>query len=494
MQKVYRNAAKTLIWLGPDTDGMAKYAFDIIEKLGTHILRSKGPTMGDLRSLPSLKTSTDAPGRILSRDGLPISPPWDGVYWFYSRQWFSRLWVIQELNCSTEAYTICGEHMTDSFIVVLVANFVSIDHVLLEERLYETNIGRAFMMKGPTFEQVSIKAMAFRLHVASAYSASDPRDRVFAMLNSSEIVSRYPALKADYSLTTSTIFKRFAESFISATNSLELLSYVLHPEGELYKPSWNPRWDLLERQRLRVIGLQEMQHDASKNSSFDFKANILDQDELIVHGIVIDEISAWRYLPTVQELDINPLIQTLADPSMILKEWQSLLVKTEQYKTDEDIFLALGMTLSCGYNSEEHKINEETRYAEFCDFLTDITQGLFQCPPSLKTQAQVGTQVAPKSDSKTLRRIIYECEFQRRFFRTAKGYIGLGPRSLECKDKVAILFGGSVPFVLREADSSSQRYHLIGESYIHGIMDGAIMDQWTSGKLPRIKEQEILLI
>ena len=40
---------------------------------------------------------------------------------------------------------------------------------------------------------------------------------------------------------------------------------------------------------------------------------------------------------------------------------------------------------------------------------------------------------------------------KRRFFVTKKGYMGLGPQETQHGDRVFVLFGGSVPFVLRNA-------------------------------------------
>ena len=53
---------------------------------------------------------------------------------------------------------------------------------------------------------------------------------------------------------------------------------------------------------------------------------------------------------------------------------------------------------------------------------------------------------------------------------TADGYLGRVPRGSEVGDKICILFGGSVPFVLR--DTGDGHFIFIGECYIHGIMDG----------------------
>lgn len=72
----------------------------------------------------------------------------------------------------------------------------------------------------------------------------------------------------------------------------------------------------------------------------------------------------------------------------------------------------------------------------------------------------------------------------RRLFATRKGYLGLGPASLEVGDTVWILPGAKVPFILRHAAGAAgnvaieemPRYKLVGEAYVHGIMKGEAVD------------------
>lgn len=68
------------------------------------------------------------------------------------------------------------------------------------------------------------------------------------------------------------------------------------------------------------------------------------------------------------------------------------------------------------------------------------------------------------------------------FFITEKGHFGVGPASMRPEDTIAILFGGTVPFVLRPTgrDRSMGHYRprlhqLLGDCYCHGIMDGEVM-------------------
>jgi hypothetical protein len=57
----------------------------------------------------------------------------------------------------------------------------------------------------------------------------------------------------------------------------------------------------------------------------------------------------------------------------------------------------------------------------------------------------------------------------RHFFITERGYIGLAAATVQKGDSVAVLLGSDVPFTLRAKD---QAFELIGECYLHGIMDG----------------------
>ncbi|KAH7400203.1 hypothetical protein BKA64DRAFT_477296 [Cadophora sp. MPI-SDFR-AT-0126] len=57
----------------------------------------------------------------------------------------------------------------------------------------------------------------------------------------------------------------------------------------------------------------------------------------------------------------------------------------------------------------------------------------------------------------------------RRVFVTQNRWMGVGPHILQPGDVVAMLFGGNVPYILRPVDN---HYILVGECYVHGIMNG----------------------
>ncbi len=61
--------------------------------------------------------------------------------------------------------------------------------------------------------------------------------------------------------------------------------------------------------------------------------------------------------------------------------------------------------------------------------------------------------------------------FLRTLIITKSSFLGLGPAEAREGDLTVVLFGGDVPFVLRQMDVGGE-FLLVGEGYVHGIMDG----------------------
>lgn len=64
--------------------------------------------------------------------------------------------------------------------------------------------------------------------------------------------------------------------------------------------------------------------------------------------------------------------------------------------------------------------------------------------------------------------------YNRRFFRSNQGRFGWAPDQARPGDKLCILNGLAVPLILRAKDSG--RFEIIGDAYVHGIMDGEVVD------------------
>jgi hypothetical protein len=67
----------------------------------------------------------------------------------------------------------------------------------------------------------------------------------------------------------------------------------------------------------------------------------------------------------------------------------------------------------------------------------------------------------------------------RRLITTSGGYLGMAPEEALKDDVIAILYGCNFPVVLR---SDGDRYYVIGECYVNGVMDGELMQSKDCGE------------
>jgi hypothetical protein len=96
----------------------------------------------------------------------------------------------------------------------------------------------------------------------------------------------------------------------------------------------------------------------------------------------------------------------------------------------------------------------------------------------LNTSKLIADKTLPETVMSYLKRV-QAVVWSRKFFECQeaaeedKSLFGLGSRFIKDMDLVCILFGCSVPVVLREkTDDSGRYYEFVGECYVHGKMDG----------------------
>ena len=55
--------------------------------------------------------------------------------------------------------------------------------------------------------------------------------------------------------------------------------------------------------------------------------------------------------------------------------------------------------------------------------------------------------------------------------------MGIGPCETEPGDFVFVLLGSDLPFIMRKESDTSDKMQIIGVAYLHGIMDGEVMEK-----------------
>jgi hypothetical protein len=76
--------------------------------------------------------------------------------------------------------------------------------------------------------------------------------------------------------------------------------------------------------------------------------------------------------------------------------------------------------------------------------------------------------------------VIRATKIRKLFISKEEGWLGLAPMDAEVGDRIAILEGGSVPYILRQKCGQVNGWEIIGDAYVHGIMDG---EGWNPDEL-----------
>jgi hypothetical protein len=176
-----------------------------------------------------------------------------------------------------------------------------------------------------------------------------------------------------------------------------------------------------------------------------------------------------------------------AELSRAWMDWEAITSarSRQHYVTGEPMLDAYWKTFLGGHTacSEDRWAEERNRWEALVrDYRTPARFNLHKSPAAYAVAlgAMVGVRlvrqavgaavdVPPSSELPAdLDSPTNEMMLQRRMFTTTRdGLIGLGPEALQTGDCIALCKGGKVPYVLRKVPEG---YELVGESYVHGIM------------------------
>ncbi|KAL8747764.1 MAG: hypothetical protein Q9190_000422 [Brigantiaea leucoxantha] len=153
----------------------------------------------------------------------------------------------------------------------------------------------------------------------------------------------------------------------------------------------------------------------------------------------------------------------------------------------DDETLQLGDESSSSGQSVDLQIERTKEHGNSTDKKTEEGQAVQQSND--KTRPSKKPSAIPQNTKRRVEKLFwYEMLGvikNRQFCTTKKGYMGWAPPGAKSGDRICILFGGQTPFVVRPV---KQGYELLGEAYVHGLMNGEALD------MPGIKIEDIALV
>ena len=330
----------------------------------------------------------------------------------------------------------------------------------------------------------------YELHRARHLEVTDPRDRIFAMLGHFSLRQGNKALEdlqAHYDQTVAQVYTNVRVRALTGDESLITLAAVQHMSlssrsttlGDRFVdrdtlPSWAPNWDTYQTHILSepVSPHRAHGHTVPKLS--------IDAEVLIlrVQGVQIDTVSTCSAPLAEREFHIGASGHALAIESI----WRDVCGQTsfnleQRYVHNTDsALLAYMQTLSNGGVATAARAKRSYHDISTQEWLVQAAAYLIRALGFSDAVAENLTALAAQAaegDYEKWSRAANGASKNRVFARTEKGYFVLGPKVMEEGDVVCVLHGGKMPFALRPCGGG--KYLLVGECYVHGIMDGEFM-------------------
>ncbi|PKS05437.1 hypothetical protein jhhlp_008813 [Lomentospora prolificans] len=498
MAHIYTRALNTVIWVGESSD----------------------TTPEGMSLITEIRNFQDLPEPGLLQDvGLPAleSPAWKGCWDILSRQWFTRLWTIQEAVLSSSPWVMCGEHIVE---------FSALSNVCA--KLQKTPLGEALTQLYSTDDDLSrtvpvwhaaenidnLKALRKTLGTKSLlttlqltrYSQSwDPRDKVYGMLSMARSETR---VRVDYKPTNTAADVFYDTAVVDLDRDpaclVQLLTSVDHDPGSTADglPSWVPDWH--KQRATESLGFSTTSENVYNASAAEFKYTRGDFShnpatrELMLQARIVGEISFLHKTCMDATLDI----EAPAEKNSFLAEWiakaSSFAPTSERY--GGKVLDTFWRTLVAGKDDSSMWTAPDS-FAEIFSLIFDETTGGSQSEPSLPGQTYSPRQQRPRgkgrlelSNLRSRKPAETFAQIQtamavlknRKLGYLESGHIGLFPRYARVGDLVCVFRGFHVPFVIRLREDG--RYTFLAECYLHGIMNGEIM------KSEEIKEEPVALV
>lgn len=470
MRTIYRKSARVLVWLGRDDEKRAARATTAIQEIVSSCCAATNTPLVQLSHIDDLwNMAPNAPFDDLECDNADT---WRCVAWFFTLTWFSRLWVFQEVNSGTQALMMCGDTEIDWDIAALGSTYIR-KHTGIRQLWGFPNsyINNIYIMRHRSVHKTFSPPQL--LTWVRSFDASEPLDRVYALMGMPPIANLVPPWEVDYVKTRRQLYLEFAARSILEVHGLSTLTCVQHVKTiQPDFPSWVPQWD--HSQTIVPISRSfAFEWNAGGDTCVSAQIDLLNAG-LEIEGVILDTIDTKIDIDGSAWFDSRNQVPA---EHPVVDFWRRQNTSPTKYPTEEPSIKAFAAVLTAGLDCSANKATEKRE-----EFYADFTSYVFRL---LQVSGQDTSPINEAQASDNWSKYEYRartCSTNRSYFTTKRGFMGLGPNALLPHDVVCILFGGIVPFILR---SRQGHYQLVGDAYVHGMMDGEAVHQWEAGELEK---------
>ncbi|KAK6856154.1 HET-domain-containing protein [Apiospora arundinis] len=495
MGTIYKMSSQVLAWLGPEYNN-SDMAFDFFETMPgdpeMHWDPTKYPEIEEVYTL---------------RHTIAVNDLFD-------RSWWHRVWTVQESVLCPKLRFVCGARqlpaeeafrLGECYFKHLYTCCQDIWYTRFKSTAGQPGLGDVCTALAK-LEEMRVTTHRYRFgQILSKFMSrhcSDPHDKVYALLGFAD-QNEASLINPDYAKPVAKLYEEVAFGLIQLTKDLEILCMRLPDSYRPNKlhggftmetlPTWVPNWSLdwdsplLHDLDDRLSCLPY--YSASKNSRYNSKSAA--QGLLPVRALFIDHVAILSEDKDHMDApNLRDFFQNWRDMLGITKEPGRLYARSSSTTVGD----AFWQTLCCGLvpdreeprnNARLHRTSDVsphkswfTAWWEWCEEHACDPHQLMSIQSDY-SRAEINVMGGLISTSIKMRRL---------FTSDNVGWIGLAPLDTIIGDKIALLEGGRIPYILRPINikgsaDALQRYHLVGAAYVHGVMDGS---EWKHDELEDI--------
>ncbi|EXJ66909.1 uncharacterized protein A1O5_10104 [Cladophialophora psammophila CBS 110553] len=466
MSNIYKSALRVCAWLGNEAD-QSNAAIDC---------------------LCAIKKSTE-PSNQAATVWFPSteSPVWEAITKFFGRDWFRRVWIVQELVLAPHIILLCGNR---SF---------QWDDIYVPATLCATKADKSklALMKSVSKTMAPVLSLgklrrAYRRQVADAAQrelltlfedfehteCSRRRDKLFAFFGLA-CDADDSGFDPDYVAPLEAVVRRYAEVFVRRAKGMELLYHagVIDLESRARFPSWVPNWVTTTYPKTITTWKSKSGFfTAGSHLENDIRVSLKNGAILTATAYFVDRITR-----------VGQTSFAAADRIRYLKEVFSVIESIRTYPTKgnpQDLVwkVPIGDALHQPSGSWD-KVDFRVSYQALAEYLqmgndnnTDWNAEMLKIPAIAKMKQFL---FRPQELRRKMWDYLFTAqEFAARFVDakvcvTTNGYVGIVPGAARVGSLVTLFSGSAVPFVIDESKEFPRCYRHLGECYIHGIMQGA---------------------
>ncbi|EXJ61332.1 uncharacterized protein A1O5_11890 [Cladophialophora psammophila CBS 110553] len=484
MGKVYSYAKRVLVHFGDDLDGDAVNVSSLVKEYAALISKYKS-----VHDMPILS----------AEDPALDDPRWKTLSRFHHLPWWTRAWVVQEVGLAREPFCLYGNEGFDYRDLMRLAVWTTrcAPHLEFRHDVSFATVHTDWLDWSSNWRESSpdpSQTFLGLMNHSRWLSCRLKKDHIYALLGH-PLAQLEPSgdliVQPAYNKTDEDVYLELGKSLIRS-HGLRVLSPVDHNEETWTSnlvPSWLPFYHNVELTACNFGVFPDFWYEASAGSEGQ-AVTVAEGTNLHVRGLLVDIVK--RSLPFteagLEDLGRFPTDRlaignqnTLLDHIMA----EAMAKANGQAYDAGDKIPALSLTLCAGLS--RYRCAEDNLHQHCEDFAAyyRLRKGLddeSDFPQWMPHDRAHGDYEKYLTDMKLV------CE-GRSFIFTEKGRFGLGPLIAAPGDVCCILFGATVPFILRRTQREGY-FKLVGEAYLHGLMRGEALSLSTASS----PEEQTLII